>query len=432
MQAGVIRVHFGNGLVMMVLSHVMAGFSSQIVGPLAPFFSQEFGYSRAQLGTLTSAFFFGYIISSVPFGWLIDRYGVKRVMISGLFGLALGLVGLSLARSYSQALFAMCWTGVFFGSVNPATTKAVIDWFDPRHRATAMGIKQTGHPLGAACASYLLPLAALTIGWKPALYGWAVLGGIVATTFFLFYPGRELPSRVVSSLRLGQIAEVLDREMLLLSLAGGAFFAAQFSVAAYFTLYLTESMSLEPVVAGSCLALSQLGGVLGRLGWGRLADRARGLRRAILGLIAVSTILLSLVLAVLPEGAGPAGAVLLSVITGASAFGWPGVMLVIRSEMVSHDRIALVAGLGTTIGASMFRVHCGSNRRLLCRMGVAGGPYGHRALAHRDVYQGDACRHHGGHGVTEYAGDKMGTEARGGVILEAHSPVRAFAQQENI
>lgn len=81
---------------------------------------------------------------ALPAGWLADRLGVR-------FALGLGqlLVGAMIALAATSTNLATLLTllvlgGFGFSVLNPATGKAVVEWFPPRERGTAMGIKQTG------------------------------------------------------------------------------------------------------------------------------------------------------------------------------------------------------------------------------------------------------------------------------------------------
>jgi len=56
---------------------------------------------------------------------------------------------MSFAGSFFQAMFVMFVVGLSRGMVHPGASKAIMDWFPTRERATAMGIKQSGYPVAA-------------------------------------------------------------------------------------------------------------------------------------------------------------------------------------------------------------------------------------------------------------------------------------------
>jgi sugar phosphate permease len=48
--------------------------------------SQEFGFSATQMGLLLSAFLWPYALANLPAGWLVDRFGPKK-MFTGALGM---------------------------------------------------------------------------------------------------------------------------------------------------------------------------------------------------------------------------------------------------------------------------------------------------------------------------------------------------------
>src|SRR5215475_12338765 len=50
------------------------------ISVVAPVLMQEFGWDPAVMGTILSAFFFGYFLTQIPGGWLSDRWGAKSIL----------------------------------------------------------------------------------------------------------------------------------------------------------------------------------------------------------------------------------------------------------------------------------------------------------------------------------------------------------------
>ena len=44
-----------------------------------PAIKQEFGFSDLQMGYIFSAFSWAYVMAQIPGGWLLDRFGARRV-----------------------------------------------------------------------------------------------------------------------------------------------------------------------------------------------------------------------------------------------------------------------------------------------------------------------------------------------------------------
>ena len=144
------------------------------VGPLgipaiASLVRTDLGLSLAQAGSFLSMYYIGPSLISLPAGSLVDRWGVKRLLILGQVLTAVGLLLASTAQSYTTFILLLVAAGFGYGVLNPTSTKAVMAWSPPAHRATLVGFKQVGLPLGGMLGAALLPALALALGWRTAV-----------------------------------------------------------------------------------------------------------------------------------------------------------------------------------------------------------------------------------------------------------------------
>lgn len=139
---------------------------------------QEFHASRAAvslgytLAAVTAAF------AGPPLGWLIDRYGTRKVILWNtlLFGAALLSARLLSASIVQFYIFSML-TGLFLNGVGPIPYSAVISrWFD-RRRGLALGLMMFGIGTGAMLLPSAIQRAIAGFGWRNAyvMLGAAVL-----------------------------------------------------------------------------------------------------------------------------------------------------------------------------------------------------------------------------------------------------------------
>jgi MFS family permease len=133
----------------------------------------ELGISRGDLsaGLGISAWFVALACPIV--GWLIDRFGTRRVMIPGilLFALAVASFGLMPANALLLVYAIFCIAGFISGVQTPIPYAAVIaHWFD-RERGIALGIATAGVGLGVALIPQLAALLIRHFGWRDAYFG---------------------------------------------------------------------------------------------------------------------------------------------------------------------------------------------------------------------------------------------------------------------
>src|SRR5579864_3931891 len=50
-----------------------------------PTMSKDFGFDTIQMGYIFSAFSWAYVLSQMPGGWLLDRFGARKVYAASIF-----------------------------------------------------------------------------------------------------------------------------------------------------------------------------------------------------------------------------------------------------------------------------------------------------------------------------------------------------------
>ena len=317
---------------------------------LAPLLRDDLGLTRQEAGSFLSAFYVGGALTSFPAGWLADRLGVRWTLLAGQGLVAGGFALMTLAPDYPSLLAAVVLAGVGFGAVNPTSTKGVLVWFPARSRATVVGVKQAGFPLGGALGALTLPALAIRpeYGWRGALGVAAVLIALSAGLAGLAYrePHREVPDVTRADVRPRPRGVLRSRPIWLVSWATFLFAAVQVSWISYAPLYLSEVVGLSALGAGVVLGLAQTGGVFGRVGFGILSDRLLGGRRLGVLLVAgVASGVLCLATGALAPGTAPAWLALTAFGFGVAGIGWNGVHHTLVAEIAGRDSAATAVGL---------------------------------------------------------------------------------------
>jgi predicted MFS family arabinose efflux permease len=330
------------------------------VGPLgipaiASLIRADLGLTLAQAGSFLSAYYIGPSLVSLPAGTLADRWGVKRMLVLGQIVIAAGLLAASTATSYVPLTLLLIGAGFGYGMLNPTSTKAVMGWAPTAHRATLVGLKQVGLPLGGMLGAALLPTLAIALGWRRALVVSAILialGAIASLVVYRDPPDVALPPAAPGS--RGAIASVLmSRDLWLLSLATGVFAAMQTVWMSYLVLYLQGAVGLTLIGASRLLALAQFGGMTGRVLFGMLSDRLfAGRRRLPLVLAGVSSAACTIVIAWTGAGASTAGLSALAFVFGVVGIGWNGVQHTWMAELAGPRAAGTAVGLGLAVSSA--------------------------------------------------------------------------------
>ncbi|HEV8711627.1 MAG TPA: MFS transporter [Candidatus Binatia bacterium] len=334
------------------LGQAAANILSASFGPIAPLLQADFRISRAEIGLISAAMSLTAAPSALFGGRAADRVGERRVLV--LSGLVTAFAALAIARSDGfWGLVASCLVlGLGNGIQNPAGSAAIMRWFPPRQRGVAMGIRQTGVPLGGILAASVAPALAFAYGWRTAY----VLGGLVAFVgtaliFVAYYdPPRTAHTGLVALRSFRDIA--YDKQIWWLGFIFNCQLFTQSSVTTYFVLFLHEALDTPVIGAAALLAVVNGVAMIARIGWGLFSDRHfQGRRRPVLLIIVLLTVCSTLGAAALPRQTPWFLAVGLAVLLGSSAFAWTGVLGTLVIETAGRESagsaISLVQVLAT-------------------------------------------------------------------------------------
>jgi MFS family permease len=145
------------------------------------FMTREYGWSRA---IVTSGNAFGKLLVGPLFGfiagYMIDRYGPRRLMISGSIMMGISLVGLGF--SGSLPMYYLFWffnaLGYVFGGPIPCQV-LISRWFS-KNRGKAMGIAYLGVGTGGALVPLISAGLEKEFGWHLALGALGILIVLIA------------------------------------------------------------------------------------------------------------------------------------------------------------------------------------------------------------------------------------------------------------
>jgi sugar phosphate permease len=145
------------------------------------FWVRELGWSRA---TITSGNVFGKIIVGTLFGflagWVIDRFGPKRLMLAGILMGGFAVIGLS--QVSLLWVFYLCYLFNALGYVcgGPLPNQVMLSrWFD-KARGKAMGFAYLGIGIGGAIVPWIAKWLIENLDWRSALLLIGILMIVIA------------------------------------------------------------------------------------------------------------------------------------------------------------------------------------------------------------------------------------------------------------
>jgi MFS family permease len=159
--------------------------------------TERFGISASQLATFTMLQLLVYAGMQIPVGLMVDRFGPRRVLITGAVTLTFAQAGFAFADTYALALGARFFVGVGDAMTFICVLRLVNTWFAPRRIPFMSQLTGMIGQLGAIIAAVPMTLALGELGWTKSYLLAASFGIVLSIALVLVV--RDVPgSRSVS------------------------------------------------------------------------------------------------------------------------------------------------------------------------------------------------------------------------------------------
>ena len=135
----------------------------------------ELGLGPADLGLLTSAYFFSFAVFQLPLGILLDRYGPRRTEAVLLLFAALGSWIFSNAETSSGLVLGRLLIGLGVSACLMAAFKAFVIWFQSKRLPMINGMQMVAGGLGALGATIPLQNVLYIMDWRGVFLGLSII-----------------------------------------------------------------------------------------------------------------------------------------------------------------------------------------------------------------------------------------------------------------
>lgn len=347
MPSQVADASFGATLASMLATQVAAACVLAAVPVLAPAMADSIGIDPSLVGIYSGLVFAAATVASAWSGRLIARFGAVRTNQLALAGSGLALLFASGATLPAVVLAALL-VGAGYGPNTPSSSQVLIRVTPPRRRALTFSLKQSGAPIGAMLAGFMLPVVVVVADWKMAL---VVVFALAAITALAVEPLRRrldpnerssLPSERSSG--FASMRFVLEENGLRRLMAGGvALMATHACFQSLFVAYLVEHVALSLATAGALYASMQASGAVARVVIGWSVDRLRNVRAILVSIALVALVSSAFVAAFEPQW--PVTAMwIVCLFVGLGSSGWYGAFLSEVARTVSVERAGFATG----------------------------------------------------------------------------------------
>jgi MFS family permease len=258
--------------------------ANMLIPPLLPTLQKEFALTSFEAGLLMTGYMGAYAIAQIPSGLLGEKFGIRRVMVSGMVGSAVTSLLVAFSHSYLQVLLLRILFGGFSGNYYTPATSILAQKFSEKERGTAQGILMMGVPAGTALAPLLAIPVSAQWGWRMSFLLVSLVGIVVSILFYVLTQEKKELTHMRDQV-------VWSSHIFIIGIS--AFFtgATVFGLLTFFPKFLL-SEGLEPGTAGFIFSLLAVSGFISVAGCGRLSD-ILGRFRVLVGLFVILVVSLA-------------------------------------------------------------------------------------------------------------------------------------------
>lgn len=239
------------------------------------FMVQQFGWTRAQVtsGNALSKLLVGPAFGFIA-GWMVDRFGPRRLMMSGILMAGVALIGLGRISTLGMFYFFYVFNALGYVCGGPLPNQVLLSrWFN-KSRGKAMGIAYLGIGAGGAAVPWVSHILVKHFGWQAALQ---ILGLIIiAIAFPMAFFAKESPGarKEPWAVSAAPVKGAFKRPAFYLLALGSMFsIAAVSGTQQNLKLFLSLDQHYAQAESTRILSLVLASSIIGRLLMGWLADR---------------------------------------------------------------------------------------------------------------------------------------------------------------
>ena len=335
--------------------YVLGIFHRTSLGVAGLIAADRFHITASQLATFTVVQLLVYAAMQIPVGVLLDRYGSRRLLLTGLALMTAGQFWFAFAGTYAVGLSARILVGAGDAMIFVSVMRITALWFRLRQIPLLTQLSGQVGQLGAIAASFPLSAALHSLGWRTSFLIASGLGLVLAVVLVVVVKDSPFQGTPQEPIRVRTVAANLRMTWGTPGTRLGLWshFTSQFSPTVFTLLwgfpFLVRGEGLSETAASALLVVITasamvFGPLLGHL----VAKHPYHRSQFVLGIVVSIAAVWTLVL--LWPGPAPLGVLIVLVLV--SALGGPGSMvgLDLARTFNPHHRLGSAIGIANIGG----------------------------------------------------------------------------------
>jgi sugar phosphate permease len=241
--------------------YILAVFHRSSLGVAGLLATDRFHIAATQLSVFAMVQLLVYAAMQVPVGALLDRFGPKRLLLSGAALMTLAQFGFAFTQTFGGGIVARVVVGVGDSMVFIPLLRIVSLWFPPIRIPMVSQVTGLLGQLGALMAASPLVFALHRWGWTPSYAAAASLGVVLGVLVLVVVRDSPNPDHELDQIKVRALARALRAAWRTdgTRLALWSHFSAQFGATVFALLwgfpFLVAGQGLAPETAGRLLML---------------------------------------------------------------------------------------------------------------------------------------------------------------------------------
>ena len=196
-----------------------------ITATLSPILTSEFNLLAADLGLLAGGYFLGFACMQIPLGYLLDKYGPKKIVSSFLLIALIGTSSFALAQSFSGLLISRILIGVGVSACLMAPLTGYRIWFAENQQQRANSWMLMIASLGFLSSTLPVQLLLPSFGWRWIFGGIATLILVSIILMLAFIPkwDHQKDESLKDQIKQGSLADVWKNKFFISVIPMGLF-----------------------------------------------------------------------------------------------------------------------------------------------------------------------------------------------------------------
>lgn len=257
-------------LPILFLGYIAIYIDKLVIGIIAVPLAEQLHLSIDEKSYIFSAFFIGYSIMQIPFGYLNDRLGSKFVLIISLSIITISSIVFGSASTLIALVAARFFAGIGHAGYPTSSARTVTDTYPMEKRTWAQSILISTSGIASIIGPLLIPIIIAQFGWRGAVFCIAFIFVLALILVIWKLPNthkeKQKAAQKSDAPTIPFLKVLANPVVILLFIAMCSINIALYTVANWMPTYFVDERGVTLGISSIIVAIAGLGSLLGSFG----------------------------------------------------------------------------------------------------------------------------------------------------------------------